>query len=181
MPPQAAQSVAVNGGVHIIKPVQSRQPICVFGSMQSSVLEPEPEPLPEPEPEPLLQSCGHDEPFSPFVVSHMPLPHALLLPPLLPLPQSASQKPISEGAHAPSPQPCVVSLPLPLPSSSSSPVVESAHAKASAMVRTQKIPALILIMAADGTSRTLPINYKLRVGPGSAAFSAIHRLCKSTS
>ena len=178
------QAADVNGGVHAVgSPMQAKQPNSVAGSLQSSVLEPEPEPEPDPDPEPLplLQSTGHDEPFSPFVVSHMPLPHALLLPPLLPLPQSDSQNPISEGAHAPSPQPCVVLLPLPLPSpSSSSPVVESAHANASAMVRTQKIPALILIMAADGTSRTLPINYKVRVGPGSAAFSAIHRLCKST-
>jgi hypothetical protein len=67
----------------------------VSGSEQSSVLDPEPLPeplplpLPEPLPLPLLQSCGHDEPFSPIVVSHWPLPHEAL--PLPPLPQSAVQ------------------------------------------------------------------------------------------
>jgi len=144
--PHAAQSFAVYGGVHIWNDVQNRQPICVAGSLQFSVLLPEPEP--EPLPLPLLQSAGHEAPFSPFVVSHWPLPHELLLPPLLPLPQSAVQKPISLGEHVPSPHVFwLLPLPLPLPLPSSSPIVESAQANARAIARAQKIPDLILIMA----------------------------------
>ena len=91
-----------------------KQPMSVDGSLQFS--EPEPKPEPEPLPLPLLQSAGHEAPFSPFVVSHMPLPHELLLPPLLPLPQSAMQNPTSLGAHVPSPHVfCELPLPLPLP------------------------------------------------------------------
>ena len=176
--PHAAQSCAVYGGVHIIRPVHRMQPNCVCGSLQFSELEPEPEPEPLPLPLPLLQSCGHEAPFSPFVVSHIPLPQELLLP-LLPLPQSSVQKPTSDGAHVPSPQTFCWLLP-PLPSSPPPPMVESAHANARAIARAQKIPDLILIMVADGTRRSSPINYKVTAAPRSTAFSAIHRLRKAT-
>jgi hypothetical protein len=118
----------------------------VVGSLQFSVLEPEPDP--EPLPLPLEQSAGHEAPFSPFVVSHMPLPHELvLLPlPLLPLPQSDAQNPTSLVEQMPSPHPVMPELPLLPLSSSPFPIDESAQAKARAMARAQKIPALILIM-----------------------------------
>jgi hypothetical protein len=48
------------------------------------------------------------------------------------------------------------------------------------MTRAQKIPELILIMGRDGTEADSPINYKVRVRPRSTAFSAVHRLCKTT-
>lgn len=123
----------------------------VVGSAQSSVPEPEPEPEPLPEPLPLPlpppQSAAHVPPFSPFVVSHMPSPHTADVI----MPQSSAQFPISLGAHTLSPQTFWAgSLPLPLPVSSS-PDVDSAHANARAIARAQKIPALILIMAPDGT------------------------------
>ena len=79
--------------------------------------------LPEPLPWPgVPQSEKQFVEFSPFVVSHMPLPHTaavplplpLLLPPLFPpSPQSDVQKPTSVAAHVPSPQTLfdVMSLP----------------------------------------------------------------------
>jgi hypothetical protein len=96
--------------------VQSRQPICVFGSLQLS----EPPP-PEPEPEP--QSFGHDAIVSP--VSQVPLPQTIcgLLLPLLP--QSDAQLPTSLAAHTLSPQtgalPTDASGPVPPPPPSSVP------------------------------------------------------------
>src|SRR5690606_38652889 len=106
---------------------------------------------PEPEPLPLVQSWGHVPACSPFVVSHSPSPHVALLLPLPPFPQSAGQTPTSAGAHTLSPHWCWVMSPPPFPSPVSSPVSDDAHANARAMARAQKIPALILIMALDGT------------------------------
>ncbi len=63
---------------------------------------------PEPLPPPVLQSDGHVETLSPFVVSHWPLPHtapvALPLPLLFPpVPQSCAQLLTSVAEHVPSP------------------------------------------------------------------------------
>ena len=66
-PPHAAHDTASYGGVHCMRPVQSRQLSCVFWSLQSSALEPEPEPDPEPV---LPQSFGHVWAVSPLDVSH---------------------------------------------------------------------------------------------------------------
>jgi hypothetical protein len=81
------QSCCVSGGVQVPER-HWKQAMSVSGSEQFTVPEPEPEPLPLPLP--LEQSAGHEAPFSPFVVSHMPLPHELVLLPL-PLPQSCMQ------------------------------------------------------------------------------------------
>ena len=123
------------------------QPKHAFGSAgHEPLVLPLPLPLPLPP-----QSEKHDEAVSPFVVSHWPLPQtALLLLLLPPSPQSVGQYPTSAVAHVPSPH----TLPEVLSSSfmSSSPGPgDSAQAKANAsdIDRAQKIPDLVLIIAAN--------------------------------
>ena len=93
--------------------MQAKHAVRSVGHVVLPLLDPEPLPLPWP------QSEKQFVEFSPFVVSHMALPHtapvALPLPLLLlpPSPQSCVQKPTSVAAHVPSPQTLfdVMSLP----------------------------------------------------------------------
>src|SRR5688572_16158015 len=74
-PKHAMHAASLYGAVHCCVSRHWKQPNCVAWSLQLSVPEPEPEPEPDPDPLPLPpQSAAHDPPFSPFDVSHMPLP-----------------------------------------------------------------------------------------------------------